>query len=58
MSNTYTQIHIKFIFAVKYRIAMVDKVWKEELYKYITGIIQQQKHKLIIINGIPNHIHI
>jgi REP element-mobilizing transposase RayT len=37
---------------------MIDKVWKDELYKYITGIIQQQKHKLIIINGIPNHIHI
>ncbi len=58
MSNTYTQIHIQLIFAVKYRIAMIDKVWKDELYKYITGIIQQQKHKLIIINGIPNHIHI
>lgn len=58
MSNTYTQIHIQLIFAVQYRLAMIDKSWKDEFYKYITGIIQQQKHKLIIINGILNHIHI
>ena len=37
---------------------MIDNSWKDELYKYISGIIQQQKHKLIIINGVPNHIHI
>jgi REP element-mobilizing transposase RayT len=58
MSNTYTQIHIQLIFAVKYRLAMIDNSWEDELYKYISGIIQQQKHKLIIINGVPNHIHI
>ena len=58
MSNTYTQIHIQLIFAVQYRMAMIDKIWKDELYKYITGIIQKQKHKLIIINGVNDHIHI
>lgn len=58
MSNTYTQIHIQLIFAIQYRMAMIDKIWKDELYKYITGIIQKQKHKLVIINGVNDHIHI
>jgi len=58
MSNTYTQIHIQLIFAVQYREAMIANEWKDELYKYITGIIQAQKHKLMIINGMPDHLHI
>ena len=58
MPNTYTQIHLQLIFVVKYRAAMIDKKWKDELYKYITGIIQGNKHKLVIINGVENHIHI
>ncbi|HKR04255.1 MAG TPA: transposase, partial [Bacteroidia bacterium] len=40
MPNTYTQIHLQLIFAVKYRAAMIGKNWKDELYKYITGIVQ------------------
>ncbi len=58
MSNTYTQIHIQIIFAVKYRMALINDKWKDELYKYITGIIQAQKHKLLIINGTADHVHI
>ncbi|MCX6149028.1 MAG: IS200/IS605 family transposase [Ignavibacteriales bacterium] len=58
MSNTYTQIHIQIIFAVQYRRAIIDGIWKDELYKYITGIIQAQKHKLVIINGVADHVHI
>lgn len=58
MANTYTQIHLQLIFAVKYREAVINNIWKNELYKYITGIIQQQKHKLIIVNGVADHIHL
>ncbi|MEW6703098.1 MAG: IS200/IS605 family transposase [Bacteroidota bacterium] len=58
MSNTYTQIHIQIIFSVQYRKAMIDNIWKDELYKYITGIIQTQRHKLVIINGVADHVHI
>ncbi|HCY78020.1 MAG TPA: IS200/IS605 family transposase [Ignavibacteriales bacterium] len=58
MSNTYTQIHIHIIFAVQYRVALIEESWKNELYKYISGIIKAQKHKLIIINGTSDHIHI
>lgn len=55
---TYTQIHIQLIFAVKFRDALIQTNWKEELYKYVTGIIQNNNHKLICINGMPDHIHI
>lgn len=58
MANTYTQIHLQLIFAVKYRRYLIEKSWKDELYKYITGIIQSEKHKLLIINGVEDHIHI
>jgi len=58
MPNTYTQIHIHAVFAVKNRAGLIQKEWKDELYKYITGIVQQQKHKLLAINGMPDHIHI
>lgn len=58
MPNTYTQIHIQFVFAVKYRHGLIHPSWKDELYQYITGIVQNNKHKLICINGMPDHIHI
>jgi len=58
MGNTYTQIHIHIIFVVKYRTAMIQHSWKDELYKYITGIIRSNNQKLIIINGTENHLHI
>ena len=58
MPNTYTQIHIQFVFAVKFRHGLISSSWKDELYQYITGIVQNNKHKLICINGMPDHIHI
>lgn len=58
MANTYTQIYLQFVFAVQDRFSLIQNEWKNELYKYITGIVQNNKHKLIAINGIPNHIHV
>lgn len=58
MANTYTQIHIQIVFAVNNRESLIKKEWKNELYKYITGIIQNHNHKMIQINGMPDHIHI
>ncbi|MEQ1676544.1 MAG: IS200/IS605 family transposase [Chitinophagaceae bacterium] len=57
MANTYTQLHIQCIFAVKYRAALIAPVWKERLHKYITGIIQNHGHKMISINTMPDHLH-
>lgn len=58
MANTYTQIHIQTIFAVQDRQSLIKNEWKDELYKYITGIIQNHDHKVLQINGMPYHIHI
>jgi len=57
MANTYTQIHIHCIFAVKYRKSVITNQWKERLHKYITGIVQNHKHKMIVINSMPDHLH-
>jgi REP element-mobilizing transposase RayT len=46
------------VFAVQNRMSLIQNEWKNELYKYITGIIQNNGHKLIAINGTQNHIHI
>ena len=58
MANTYTQMYIQFVFAVQNRRSLIQTAWKDELYKYITGIVQNNKHKLIAINGMSNHIHV
>jgi len=58
MANTYSQIYIQFVFSVKYRDAVIMAVWKDELYKYITGIVKNNGHLMIIINGMPDHVHI
>lgn len=58
MANTYTQIHVQFVFAVKYRNGLIHASFKEELYQYISGIIKANNHKLLAINGMPDHLHI
>ncbi|MFA8436057.1 MAG: IS200/IS605 family transposase [Marinifilaceae bacterium] len=58
MANTFTQIYLQFVFAVQNRLSLIQPDWKDELYKYITGIVQNNNHKLISINGTANHIHI
>lgn len=58
MANTYTQIHIQVVFAVQNRKALIQLKWKDELYKYITGIVNHNNHKVIQINGMPDHIHL
>ena len=58
MANTYTQCYFHLVFAVTNRDAMIQKKWKGQLEKYITGIIQNEGHKLLAINAMPDHIHI
>jgi REP element-mobilizing transposase RayT len=58
MPNTYTQIPIQSVFAVKKRIALIQPAWENRLYQYITGIVQENQHKLLAINGIPDHVHV
>jgi REP element-mobilizing transposase RayT len=58
MANTYTQLYIQLVFAVKFRQALIHASWKTELYKYITGIVHNKENKMLAINGMSDHIHI
>lgn len=58
MANTYTQIHIQVVFSVQDRFCLISDKWKDELYRYITGIVRNNNHKLLAINGMPDHLHI
>jgi len=57
MANTYTQIYIHSVFAVRNRDFAISKKWNNELYKYITGIVQNLGNKMLAINGMPDHVH-
>jgi REP element-mobilizing transposase RayT len=57
MANTFTQIYIHVVFAVKGRENLIQK-WKDELYKYICGIINNHHQKVYAINGMADHIHL
>jgi REP element-mobilizing transposase RayT len=58
MANTYTQVHIQVVFSVQSRDCIIKQEWKEELHRYMTGIIQNKGHKLLAINGMPDHFHV
>jgi putative transposase len=58
MANTYSQIYIQVVFAVYGRENLIKPEWKDEIYKYISGIVKNKKQKLIAINGVSDHVHI
>ena len=58
MANTYSQIYIHLVFAVSGRLTLIRNEWKNELYKYITGIIKNENQKLMAINGTSDHVHL
>jgi Transposase and inactivated derivatives len=58
MANTFSQIYIQTVFAVSGRLSLINPNFKEDLHKYITGIIRKKNQKLITINGMSDHLHI
>ncbi|MFA5514228.1 MAG: IS200/IS605 family transposase [Sphaerochaetaceae bacterium] len=58
MAGTYTQIYIQIVFAVRGRENLITKAWRDELHKYISGIITNKGQKSIIVNGVADHIHV
>lgn len=58
MADTYIQMHIHLVFATKNRDAIIAKEWKIDLEKYITGIVQNHRHKMLAIKSVSDHIHI
>jgi putative transposase len=55
--STFSQIYIQIVFAVKGRNSLIMPNWEEELFKYITGIVQNKNQKMLAINGTKDHIH-
>jgi putative transposase len=58
MANTFSQIYLQFVFAVKNRQNLIPKVHKEELHKYITALVQHRSAKMLAINCMPDHSHL
>ncbi len=58
MAGTFSQIYIQVVFAVKDRENLIQKNWKDDLHKYIAGIIKGKAQKPINVNGMPDHLHV
>ncbi len=58
MADTFSQIYLQFVFAVKGRQCLIAKENKEELQKYMTGLVQRRKAKMLAISCMPDHMHL
>ena len=57
MANTYHQIYLQTVFAVKYREAVIENDWKLQLFSVIGNLINEANCKTIIVNGVEDHVH-
>ncbi|KKO20614.1 MAG: IS200/IS605 family transposase [Candidatus Brocadia sp.] len=57
MAGTFSQVYIQVVFTVKGWENLIGKEWKDELHRYIAGVIKGKEQKPIIVNGMPDHIH-
>lgn len=58
MADSFTQIYLHIVFAVKFRDSLITDTLSEKLYPYLSGYFQKKEQKSYIINGMPDHIHI
>ncbi len=58
MANTFYQVTLQIIFAVRFREALIEDTFRDKLHKYITGIVKNNDQKLLSINSVQDHIHI
>jgi putative transposase len=58
MSGTFSQVYIQVVFAVKGRRNLLQKPWRDEVFKYMAGIIKGKNQKSIIVNGVEDHVHL
>ena len=57
MANTYSQIYVQIVFAVKYRKALLDKAWRSQVFGVMGNLINETNCKTIIVNGVEDHVH-
>ena len=58
MAGTFSQIYIQVVFAVQGRQNLLQREWRQEVFKYMAGIIKNKGQKPIIINGMEDHVHV
>lgn len=58
MADSFSQLYIQLVFAVKNRNALITPSWEERLNQYTTGIVEGRGHKMLAIGGMPDHIHL
>ena len=58
MAGTFSQIYIQYVFAVKGRDTLLQKTWRDDVFKYMAGIIKGKNQKAIIVNGVSDHVHV
>lgn len=58
MAGTFSQIYIQYVFAVKGRQNLLQKPWRDDVFKYMSGIIEGKNQKSIIVNGVSDHVHV
>ena len=58
MANSYTQLYFHAVYSVKYRNKLLDKAWREEVFRYSNKVISSMKCKAIAINGVEDHVHV
>ncbi|MFC0264715.1 IS200/IS605 family transposase [Fontibacter flavus] len=57
MANTYSCLVVQTVFAVKYRNALIQNPWKEELFSVIGNLINETECQSLIVNGVSDHVH-
>lgn len=57
MANTYHQLYIQVVFAVKYREAVLHKEWRKEVFGVIGNLINETGCKTLLVNGVEDHVH-
>jgi putative transposase len=58
MGNTYSQMHIQTVITVGNFQHLLKKEWRQEVFKYMAGIIKEKGQKPIIVNGVEDHVHL
>ena len=58
MADTFHPIHLQIIFAVKGRANLLQKAWRQDVFRYMAGIIKGKEQKPIIVNGVSDHVHL
>jgi putative transposase len=58
MANTYTQLNVHGVFTVKGKENILLPNFKNDLFKYISGILNNNGQYSLAVNGTRDHVHV